>query len=79
MANFDRKIEARWPDPDGPEGWMVVRLECGHLTYQPQSNTNTICHCGVCMLDHEAHVREVARIQKEQEKLQQPKEATAHG
>lgn len=52
-----------WPDKECP-GWYEIRLECGHLTYQPTSNTNTVCHCGVCMLNHEAHVRELAAFEK---------------
>jgi hypothetical protein len=62
MPNFDRKIEAAWPDKECP-GWMECQLECGHLTHQPKSNTNKICHCGVCMLNHEAHVRELKKFE----------------
>jgi hypothetical protein len=65
VTSFDRKIEAMWPDAEVP-GWMVCQLECGHITHQPKSNTNTIAHCGVCMLNHEAHVRELAAFQKKQ-------------
>lgn len=64
-ANFDRKIEAMWPDPEVP-GWMVCQLECGHITHQPKSNTNKLCHCGVCRLNHEAHTRELAQFEKRQ-------------
>lgn len=76
MPSFDRRIEAMWPDKDGPEGWMEVQLECGHLTHQPQGNTNKICHCGVCRLNHEAYLRELAAIQKKL--AEQPKEAAAN-
>jgi hypothetical protein len=76
MPNFDRKIEATRPDVECP-GWLVVQLECGHVTHQPKSNTNTLCHCGVCRLNHEAHARELAAIQKKL--AEQPKEAAAHG
>ena len=75
MPNFDKRIEAAWPDKD-VDGWMELQLECGHITHQPKANTNRICHCGVCRLNHEAHVRELAAIQK---KIEQPKEAAAHG
>lgn len=63
MKNFDRRAEAMWPDTDTP-GWNVVQLECGHLTYQPVQNTNRVHHCGDCMLDHEAHNRKIAAINK---------------
>lgn len=62
---FDKKIEAMWPDPE-VDGRMVCQLECGHITQQPKSNTNTLCHCGVCRLNHEAHVRELAAFEKRQ-------------
>lgn len=65
MPNFDKKIDAMWPDKDGPPDWMECQLECGHITHQPKSNTNTIAHCGVCMLNHEAHLRELARFEKQ--------------
>lgn len=66
MANFNKRIEAMWPDKD-VDGWMEVQLECGHLTHEPKGNTNKRCHCGTCMLNHQEHLRELKRIQKEQE------------
>ena len=75
MPNFDRKIEAMWPDKD-VDGWMEVQLECGHITHQPKGNTNKVCHCGVCMLNHEAHLRELAAFEKKNPK---PQEQPHHG
>lgn len=70
MANkrvtFTRAIEAMWPDPEMP-AWMICRLACGHHTYQPKGNQNKACHCGVCMLNHESHRRELAAFEKRQE------------
>jgi hypothetical protein len=75
MANFDKTIEAKWPDADH-EGWNVIRLECGHLTHEPASNTNKVCHCGVCMLNHAAHLRELAEFEK---KNPNPPQEPHHG
>jgi hypothetical protein len=44
---------------------MVCQLDCGHQTHQPKGNTNTLAHCGVCRLNHEAHERELVRFQKQ--------------
>lgn len=63
MPNFDRRIEATWPDTEVP-GWMVLQLECGHQTYEPKGNTNKSTHCGVCRLNHEAHVRDLKALQE---------------
>jgi hypothetical protein len=57
---------------------MEIQLECGHITHQPKANTNKICHCGVCRLNHEAHERELAQFEKNS--ITDPaKEAAAHG
>ena len=76
MPNFDKLIEAAWPDKD-VEGWMELQLECGHITHQPKSCTNKICHCGVCRLNHEVHLRELAAIEKKKI-VEPPKESAAH-
>lgn len=68
VRRFDsfRRIEGMWPDTDVP-GWMTCQLECGHLTWQPTQNTNRICHCGQCVLDHQAHLQKMAQLAKAQE------------
>jgi hypothetical protein len=77
MANYDHRIEAAWPDKDVP-GWMVCQLDCGHQTHQPKGNTNTLAHCGVCRLNHEAHERELKKFEAQIAKAAAPS-PEAHG
>jgi hypothetical protein len=75
MRNFDREIEARWPDPDGTPGWDEIRLVCGHTEYLPSDVKNRLSHCGQCRLDHEAHQRQVAAINRKLEAEQRVRAA----
>lgn len=66
MARFDQEIEARWPDPDGTPGWDEIRLVCGHTDYAPSDVKVRLWHCGQCFLDHEAHLRRMAEINRKE-------------
>lgn len=69
-------VQYRHPDPDGPEGWDVVGLACGHQTHLPHDVKVEDAHCGVCQLNHEAHQRELARIERQQARATAVKDVT---
>lgn len=63
MPDFNQKIIYRRPDPE-VKGWDALTLECGHESQLPSDCKISLQFCGVCRLNHEAHVREVKRLQQ---------------
>lgn len=46
-TRFFQGVVARKPDPEVP-GWNEIRLDCGHVSYQPEDNRTGIAYCAEC-------------------------------